>query len=220
MTSGASGQLASSSFLAYVPGVPRNFLPIATPRLRFSPPRGPEWLHEVKHDGWRAQLHSRSDDAVIFSKNGKDISNRFASIRAALRALAPCTIDAEIVGCDADGMPDFRGLMAGHSAGYCAWCFDLLVVDGRDIRRRPLEERRARLHKILSRANRDVLRFSDSFDDVEELLKAATRFGLEGIVSKKRRSPYFAGPACGWIKVKTREWREANRERYKLFEKA
>jgi bifunctional non-homologous end joining protein LigD len=200
--------------------VPRTFLPIATPRLRFSPPTGPEWLHEVKHDGWRAQLHSRNADAVIFSKNGKDISSRFASIRAALRALPPCTIDAEIVGCDADGMPDFHGLMTGNSAGYCAWCFDLLVVDGRDIRRRPLAERRAHLNKILSHAYRDVLRFSDTFDDGEELLRAAARFGLEGIVSKKRKALYVAGPACGWIKVKTQQWREANRERYKLFERA
>lgn len=70
----------------------------------------------MKHDGWRAQLH-RSSDVVIFSKNGKEISGRFAIIPDALRSLPDCIIDAEIVGCDADGTPDFRGLMAGNSAG-------------------------------------------------------------------------------------------------------
>ena len=151
---------------------------------------------------------------MIFSKNGNNISGRFAPIREALRDLPPCTIDAEIIGCDADGMPDFRGLMTGNcGAGHCAWCFDLLVMDGRDIRRRPLEERRARLKELLFAADWSLVRFSDSFTDGEDLLEAAARLGLEGIVSKKRKSLYVAGPACGWVKVKTQTWREANRGR-------
>ncbi len=64
----------------------------------------------MKHDGLRAQLHSRSGGgAVIYSKNGNDISGRFAPIRDALLVLQTCTIDPEIIGCDGDGMPDFRG---------------------------------------------------------------------------------------------------------------
>ena len=74
------------------------------------PAVGPEWLHEVKHDGWRAQLHRHDAGATILSKSGKDISGRFAVIGSALRSLPPCVIDAEIVGCDADGIPDFRSL--------------------------------------------------------------------------------------------------------------
>ena len=65
-------------------------------------PSGPEWLHEVKHDGWRAQLHRHEGGATILSKSGKDISGRFAVIGSALRGLPPCVIDAEIVGCDTD----------------------------------------------------------------------------------------------------------------------
>ncbi len=89
--------------------------------------------------------------------------------------------------------------MAGNSAGFCAWCFDLLVVDGHDIRPCPLEERRARLKEMLFAADWTLIRFSDSFADGQELLEAATRLGLEGIVSKKRKAPYVAGgpPAAG-----------------------
>jgi ATP-dependent DNA ligase len=134
-------------------------------------------------------------------------------------SLPTCIIDAEIVGCDADGIPDFRGLMAGNSAGFCAWCFDLLAIDGKDVRKEPLEQRRERLLHLLSGADQDLLRFSESFDDADKLLAATARMGLEGVVSKKRSAPYVAGPNCGWVKVKTEPWRQANRERYKMFEK-
>ena len=103
------------------------FIVPSAPVLKRAPPSGPEWLHEVKHDGWRAQLHRHDGGATILSKSGKDISGRFAVIGSALRSLPPCVIDAEIVGCDADGIPDFRSLMAGNAHGCCAWCFDLLV---------------------------------------------------------------------------------------------
>ena len=220
MPSGASGHLALDHEPAYPLSVPRIiFLPIANPRLRSAPPAGPDWLHEVKHDGWRAQLHRSSSEAVIFSKNGKDISGRFATIRDALRSLPDCIIDAEIVGCDADGIPDFRGLMAGNSAGFCAWCFDLLAIDGKDVSKEPLEQRRERLLQLLSGTDEDLLRLSEAFDDADKLLAATARMGLEGIVSKKRSAPYVAGPNCGWVKVKTQPWRQANRERYKIFEK-
>jgi len=195
------------------------FIVPSAPVLKPSPPLGPDWLHEVKHDGWRAQLHRRGAGAVILSKSGKDISGRFAPIRAILLTLPACIIDAEVVGCDADGMPDFRSLMAGNSHGLCAWCFDLLSIGGKDVRRVPLEERRARLHQLLSGADGDLLRFSEAFDDPEKLLAAAVKLGLEGIVSKKRNQPYRSGKNVGWVKVKTATWREANRDRWEMFER-
>ena len=170
------------------------FIVPSAPVLKKSPPVGPEWLHEIKHDGWRAQLHRQEAGAVILSKSGKDISGRFASVRAALRKLPPCIIDAEIVGCDADGIPDFRSLMAGNAHGYCAWCFDLMAIDGRDVRDEPLEHRRERLHSLLSGADADLLRFSEAFDDPLKLLEAAVQLGLEGVVSKRRDQPYRSGP--------------------------
>jgi bifunctional non-homologous end joining protein LigD len=101
------------------------FVTPSAPVLKRTPPSGPEWLDEVKHDGWRAQLHHHDGGATILSKRGKDISGRFAAVRSALRSLPPCVIDAEIVGCDAHGVPDFRSLMAAtptasaHGASIC-----------------------------------------------------------------------------------------------------
>ena len=100
------------------------------------------------------------------------------------------------------------------------WCFDLLGLGGDDLRSLPLEERKKRLAALLPKVNDERLKMSESFDDAAKLLEAAGRMNLEGIVSKKRTAPYLAGVRCGWIKVRTRAWRETNRERYKLFEKA
>jgi bifunctional non-homologous end joining protein LigD len=129
-------------------------------------------------------------------------------------------IDGETVAFDESGKPDFYTLLRRRASGVCVWCFDLLALDEEDLRPLPLEKRKERLSTLLSQAGDERLRVSESFDDGEKLLEAAARMNLEGIVSKKRAAPYVAGVNCGWIKVKTREWREANRERYKLFEKA
>ena len=129
-------------------------------------------------------------------------------------------IDSELVSCDPDDKPDFYALMRRRTSGLCVWCFDLLTLTERDLRSLPLEQRKARLGDLLAKTAADTLRLSHTFADGEKLLRAAAQRDLEGIVSKRRAAPYVAGSASGWIKVKTREWREANRERYKLFEKA
>jgi bifunctional non-homologous end joining protein LigD len=76
----------------------------------------------------------------------------------------------------------------------------------------------AKLEKLIVAVNANWLRFSESFDDGIELLKAANRMKLEGIVSKRRDGPYRSGKQCDWVKVKCVTWREANRERWRLFE--
>ena len=202
---------------SYIRGVFKRsaFIVPSAPVLKKTPPVGPEWLHEVKHDGWRAQLYRSAAGAFIFSRNGKDISGRFSPIRAALGEIpAYFIIDAEIVGCDADGKPDFHALTAGKAHGCCAWCFDLMMIEGKDVRHEPLEKRRARLQTILRGADADLLRLSESFDDPVKLLEAAVELGLEGIVSKRRDQAYRSGPNSGWVKVKTARWREANRDRW------
>jgi bifunctional non-homologous end joining protein LigD len=103
--------------------------------------------------------------------------------------------------------------------GCCAWCFDLMMIDGKDVRSEPLEQRRERLEGLLAGTDGDLLRLSVSFDDPVKLLEAAVKLGLEGIVSKRRNQPYRAGPNSGWIKVKTAAWREANRDRWEMFER-
>ena len=111
------------------------FIPFASPKLRPAPPTGPEWLHEVKFDGFRIQLHKAGDEVRLFSRNGKDFTDRFPSIAAAVRRLAAkdAVIDGELVSCDETDKPDFYALMRRRTSGLCVWCFDLLMLGGRDL---------------------------------------------------------------------------------------
>ena len=121
--------------------------------------------------------------------------------------------------CDSDDMPDFKALMDGATGDLCAWCFDLLEINGRGLRRRTLIERKAMLRHLLNKADDHQLRFSGPFPDPVKLLATAESLGLEGIVSKLSHQPYRSGKNPGWVKVKCRAWREANRDRWELFEK-
>jgi bifunctional non-homologous end joining protein LigD len=98
-------------------------------------------------------------------------------------------------------------------------CLRLVELQGRDLRDQPLVQRRARLQALLARAKSDLLRFSDSFPDANALLAECSRCGLEGIVAKRKDAPYRSGTRSGWIKVKTSEWKAANRWRGVFFEK-
>jgi bifunctional non-homologous end joining protein LigD len=182
------------------------FIAPSLPVLKREPPRGEQWLHEVKFDGWRAQLHKAGDDVVIYTRKGNDYTNRFPAIRDSLIALPAhsAIIDAEIVVCDGDGRPDFGALKEGRTDDLCAWCFDLLEINGRGLRRRALVERRAMLRHLINQADDHVLRFSETFPDPVKLLAVANKQGLEGIVSKVRSQPYRSGKNPGWIKVKCR----------------
>jgi bifunctional non-homologous end joining protein LigD len=118
----------------HITSVPKRiaFIEPSAPVLRREPPIGPEWLHEVKHDGWRAQLHVSDSKSIIYSKRGIDLTCRFRPIAIASATL-PCNsavIDAELVACDEAGLPSFGALMTGAPHGCCAWCFDLLELDG------------------------------------------------------------------------------------------
>jgi len=115
-------------------------------------------------------------------------------------------------------MPDFRRLMsARHNA--CAWCFDLLAIDDRDLKSETLVARKEILRGLLKKADLAGLRYSEGFADAAKLLAAAEELGIEGIVSKRKEQEYICGRNPGWVKVKTARWREANRERWKLFER-
>ena len=108
--------------------------------------------------------------------------------------------------------------MEGGAGHLCAWCFDLLELNGYRERKRALIERKAMLRQLLIKADDHVLRYSDEFANAEKLLAVATKQGLEGIVSKKATQQYVSGKNVGWIKVKTATWREAKRGRWELFQ--
>jgi ATP-dependent DNA ligase len=167
----------------------------------------------------RRTLADRRDLIILRSIDCK-ISDRFPSIAAAVHRLAAkdAVIDSEFGSCDEAGKPDFYALMRRRSVGLCVWCFDLLTLNGRDLRSEALKQRKAKLEVLLRTTEDTTLPLSHTFADGEKLLHAAAQQGLEGIVSKRRAGIYLPG-ASDWIKVKTTEWREANRERYKMFER-
>ena len=123
------------------------FIKPMAPTLAKTPPAGPDWLHEVKFDGWRMQLHVEQGDAALYSKNGTDYTKRFRALRDTIESIPvqSAIIDCELVACDDTGMPNFRTLMEmGNKApALCLWCFDLLHLNGVRITPLPLAERKA-----------------------------------------------------------------------------
>jgi bifunctional non-homologous end joining protein LigD len=190
--------------------------------LRTAPPRGPGWSHEIKFDGWRLQLHKAGPQVRLLSRHGHDLTARFPLIASSLLTFRAETavLDGELVATNADGLPDFRALLrrSAHAA-LAVWAFDLLEVNGHDLRPLPLQQRRRQLERHLASLPGDgVLRYSESFGDPVRLLAAAHQLGLEGIVSKRIDAPYRSGRRPDWLKVKTESWRIANRERWRIFE--
>ena len=199
---------------------PSAFIIPAAPTLRDRPPKGEAWLHEVKFDGYRLQLHKDGTNVCIFSRNGADFSGRFPAIAYALKSLPVdnAIIDAEAVATNSKGMPDFSALhsrVAQPEDVHC-WSFDLLRHNSVDLRSWPLTARRKKLQQILQRFDNGFLQFSQEFSDAERLLAECEKRGIEGIVSKRKAAPYRSGK-CDWIKVKTSAWREAHKNRGELF---
>ena len=187
-------------------------------------PAGDAWLHEVKFDGYRVQAHKVGSQVVIYSRNGHDFTERFPPIAQLLHELpAKATVlDGEVVASDADGRPNFARLHVRWTrpGTIRLWAFDLLAFNGRDFRLQPLVKRQARLQALLERFGCPAVSLSEPFEDGLPLLRVAEERGLEGIVSKRRDAPYRSGECRDWRKVKTLVWREANRERWRLFERA
>jgi bifunctional non-homologous end joining protein LigD len=203
---------------------PSTFVLPCEPIQRDHPPTGDAWLHEVKFDGYRLQIHKTGRKVRLFTRNGHDWTARFPLIAAELAALPTCIIDAELVATDEAGIADFATLHCTvsrrHEDGLALWAFDLLHAGGSDIRGVLYIERKAWLARLVATAGIGALHHSEHFSDGDRLLAACGTRGLEGIVSKRRNSAYRSGKQPTWTKVKCDVWREANRERHKLFERA
>ena len=194
-----------------------DFIPPATPVLRTAPPTGPQWVHELKFDGWRLQVRKDGAEVALLSKNGIDLSRRFPSIAMAAARLPGQSfiIDGELIAFDGGGRPSFEAIATRGSELALAG-FDLLFNRGRDLRALPLAERRRRLLGILGNAPSRVF-LSETFDDAAALLAAVEKHRLEGIVCKRADQPYRSGSRCGWVKVKTEAWRPIGQERQRRF---
>ena len=167
-------------------------------------PSGERWLHEIKFDGYRAQVHIVHSEVKIFTRRGHDWTKRFRKVAEDARHINARTaiIDGEVVAPSADGTTDFSVLqneLKGRSKKIVLVAFDLLYLDGRDLRKLPLFERKAQLKKLV--ANTEV-QFSDSFEiEGSEMFKHACEIGLEGVVSKVKDGPYVTGRSRDWVKV-------------------
>ena len=172
-----------------------------------APPSGPGWIHEIKHDGFRILARRDSAGVRLITRNGNDFTNRFPFIEMAIKSLPvrSCVIDGEAIVCDENGVADFE-LIRGHgtaaNAVHCA--FDLLELDGRDLRRRPIEERKGLLAKLLHDSDSDlgIVLNKHYEEDGAIVFREACRLGCEGIVSKRLGSIYRRGRSPLWLKVK------------------
>jgi bifunctional non-homologous end joining protein LigD len=182
---------------------PAAFIHPCRPTVSLRPPSGPGWAHELKHDGYRLQIHVRDGRVKLYTMNAADWSRRYPRIvEQAARIKGSAIIDAEAVCLDAEGVADFDALHSrtmDHAAVACA--FDLMMLDGDDLRGRPLIERKAALRKLLRRQG--GIQYVEHINgDGDEIFTAVCKLGLEGIVSKKLTAPYRSGPSKSWIKVK------------------
>jgi bifunctional non-homologous end joining protein LigD len=175
------------------------------PTRASKPPAGPQWVHEIKHDGYRLIARKQADRVRLFKRRGYDWTDRYPLIRAAVAALRADTamVDGEAVWCDSDGLAIFDKL---HSRAYdhqaFLYAFDLLELDGEDWRPRPLLERKARLAKLLAKTSAGI-QYSEHLEgDGAAIFAHAGKLGCEGIVSKHREHPYRAGPSKAWLKTK------------------
>ncbi len=186
--------------------LPLAFIPPCIPTWSRHAPVGRDWVHEIKHDGYRLMVRRQGTRVRLFTRRGYDWSHRFPAIVEAAGSLrvSSISIDGEAVVCGDDGVSDFDRL---HSQGWDSavflYAFDVLEIDGDDLRQEPLERRKARLQKVLAKAGAGI-QFNEHAADLDgaTVFAAACKMGLEGIVSKRRDFPYRSGRSKGWIKVK------------------
>jgi bifunctional non-homologous end joining protein LigD len=166
-------------------------------------PGGERWLHEIKFDGYRVQVHVVNEAVKVFTRRGHDWTKRFRKIADDAWHVAArfAIIDGEVVVPAADGSTDFSVLqneLKGQSTKIVLVAFDLLYLNGHDLRKLPLFERKAQLKKVIQHTD---IQFSESFEiDGAEVFAHACKVGLEGVVSKVRDSSYISGRGNNWVK--------------------
>ena len=173
------------------------------------------WLHEIKHDGFRVIARKDGPRVRLYSRPGNDLTRQFPLIVEALARLRSCSciIDGEAVACDDNVIASFE-LIRQHrvDAGVFLYAFDLLELNGDDLRRDPLQVRKATLTSVVAKAVAGI-RFNEHPEsDGETVFRHACKLGLEGIVSKRKDSPYRSGRSPDWLKMKDPACAAAKRE--------
>jgi bifunctional non-homologous end joining protein LigD len=197
---------------------PSGFIEPCLPTSSRTVPDGPRWAFEVKHDGYRFIARRDGDRVRVFSRHGRDWTDRVPLIAEALLALpvSSATFDGEGVVCDERGLSDFDRLRSAlarrGSREAFLYAFDLLELDGQDLRARPWDDRRVALVRLL-RKSRGGLRLSEHLDggDGATIFEQACHLGLEGIVAKRRDRPYRSGRSPDWLKIRNPDAAAATR---------
>ena len=187
------------------PGTAPEFVPPMKPILVSTLPEGPGWLYEIKWDGYRALAVRHRETVQLLSPKNKDQAEAFPALVKAVRSVPANSLlmDGEIVAVDENGRPSFQALQNRSSLGrkwhVVYYAFDLLNVEGEDLRRLPLVERKARLKALVEGTD---VRFSADLPGTPlDIIKAVKRSGLEGIVAKQSDSAYVPGE-------RTRHWQK------------
>jgi bifunctional non-homologous end joining protein LigD len=201
--------------LTRVPGARKapipGFIGFCDPAQRDRPPDGEGWGYEIKADGYRVQLHLRPDETKVYSRTGLDWTEEFGPIAAAAGRLKAqsAVIDGEAVVYGSNGLPDFQqlrrelGKRTSDRLRYHA--FDLLYLDGYDMRSASLERRKALLQRLLTNAPSTFVFVEHLEANGNEIFRNACRMGLEGLVAKRLDAPYRSGRQDAWIKLKCKK---------------
>src|SRR5580704_14203908 len=178
--------------------MPSGFVPPCIPTRAPRPPAGPGWIHEIKHDGYRLQVRRVGDQVRLFTRRGYDWSGRYPAIAATaakLRARS-FTLDGEAVVCGPDGVAIFDALhRRGTVSEAMLYAFDLLELEGEDLRSLPLADRKKRLARLLGRRRVGIILSEHTDADGAAVFQQACKLGLEGIVSKRMSAPCRSGIA-------------------------
>ena len=169
------------------------------------PPAGANWIHEIKHDGFRIMARRDGAGVRLFSRNGHDFTSRFPLVVAAVTALPAHSflIDGEAIVSDDDGLAVFdliRRQRHGAAAVLCA--FDLIELEGKDLRRVTIEHRKHKLAKLVRTPHPAIVLNEHYEGDGEIVFTRACKLGCEGIVSKRLGSTYRSGRSPHWLKIK------------------
>ena len=193
-----------------------DFVPPSLATHYDSPPRGKEWLHEIKYDGYRIEARLDHGKVTLLTRNEQDWTHRFKPIAAAVAALPAETalLDGELVVENDHGVSSFSllqiDLKAGRGDRLVYHVFDLLFLNGDDLTGKPLTERKAALKRLLKATDKNSrIRFTEHIDeDGATVFKHARDMHLEGIISKRKDAPYRSGRTDNFVKIKTHDEQE------------
>lgn len=213
-STGDAARQAKRARPAVNPGTRPGFIEFQLCKTVARPPAGAEWIHEIKFDGYRVQMHVGDGNAVLRTRKGLDWSAKFGAIAKAGGNLSDAILDGEIVALDAHGAPDFAALQAAISErktdDLVYFAFDLLFLGGEDLRARPLLERKAALESLVrsGKAGPRIAYVEHLETPGDAVLRSACKLDLEGIVSKRADAPYRSGRTDTWTKSKCRGGQE------------